>query len=60
MGLTRIPALPAAKTTRAGLCPLFAAERPTLPDKQAQDFPHRVHRPQGGFPEADDHGREPW
>ena len=57
MRLTRVPALPAVKTTRAGSCLLFAADRPTHPDKRAQDFHHPVHRPQGGFPEADVHGR---
>ena len=55
--LTCVPALPAVKTTRAGSCLLFAADRPTPPDKRAQGFHHPVHRPQEGFPEAAEHDR---
>ena len=53
-----VPVLPVVKTTRVGSCPLLAADRPTLPDKQVPGFHHPVHRLQAGFPEADDHGRE--
>ena len=59
MKLASVPALHAVGTTHAGSCPLFAADRPTFPYIQVEDFHHPVHRPQGGFPEVVEHGRGP-